>query len=78
MIRIQGFHIKNIKKITAENYYFFLLRNYNLPNPRPLYKTSKLQKSLQLSKRASSILDSENSENSENSEISCFYIYVKT
>jgi hypothetical protein len=35
-IRIQGFNDQKLKKITAENFfYFFLIKNCNLPIPRP-------------------------------------------
>jgi hypothetical protein len=36
---------KKLKKITAETFfYFFGIKNYNLPIPRPPQPTSKLQK----------------------------------
>ncbi len=35
-IRVQGFDDqKNLKKSTAEFFFFFLIKNYNLPIPRP-------------------------------------------
>jgi hypothetical protein len=44
--RIQGFDNQKLKKFTAEKKIFtnFLNQNYNLPIPRPPYRTSKLQK----------------------------------
>jgi len=36
----------NGKKLTAEKNYSFLVKNYNLPIPRPPERTSKLQKKL--------------------------------
>ncbi len=51
-VRIQGFRWpKPEKNLQLEKITFFWIKNYNLPIPRPLYRTSKLQRSLQLSKK---------------------------
>jgi hypothetical protein len=40
---IRGFNDQKLKKIQLKKIIFFLIKNYNLPIPRPPQRTSKLQ-----------------------------------